>query len=233
MRVVLSAAVLSVMLAGCAQQLPPLNFSVPNTGLSERPLDAEVRSLTVTIGRPDEQVGPIDWALIDVTGGGTITAMWQTAMQEALDRTLIFRDGGTKKVSIAVKILKLDSPEVGFDMTTDAVVRYEVIDRTNGDIIFTQDIVASGTTPLGHAFLDIVRIRESVNRAVQNNISLFLQAAETIDLGVRCSPRVRRNETAIPYDRRGRALHVTGGVHAGHITRQLLSGRGRTGQSGR
>ena len=183
MRVVLSAAVLSVMLAGCAQQLPPLNFSVPNTGLSERPLDAEVRSLTVTIGRPDEQVGPIEWALIDVTGGGTITAMWQTAMQEALDRTLIFRDGGTKKVSIAVKILKLDSPGVGFDMTTDAVARYEVIDRTNGDIIFTQDVVASGTTPLGHAFLGIVRLRESVNRAVQNNISLFLQAAETIDLG--------------------------------------------------
>ena len=183
MRAFPTAVILSVMLVGCSPQLPPLNFSVPNTGLSERPLDAEVRSLTVTLGRPDEQVGPIEWELIDVTGGGTITAAWQTAMQEALDRTLIFRDGGAKKVSIAVKILKIDSPEVGFDMTTDTAARYEVIDRTNGDIIYTQDIAASGTTPMDHAFLGVVRMRESVNRAVQNNISLFLQAAETIDLG--------------------------------------------------
>ena len=85
MRAVLSAAIAIMMLAGCAQQLPPLNFSVPNAGLSQRPLDAEVRSLTVTIARPDQQVGPIDWELIDVTGGGTITVAWQTAMQEAMD----------------------------------------------------------------------------------------------------------------------------------------------------
>ena len=194
MRFVLCAAVLGAVLAGCAQpQMPPLNFSVPDIGLSARPIDAEIRSLTVTIGRPDEQVGLVDWEYIDDTGGGAITAAWQNAMQEALDRTLIFRDGGEKKVSIAVKILKLEIPR-GFlaisERSAETVARYEVIDRTNGDIIYTQEIASSGTVPIDYVNELIAGghdsyqrdAREGVNRAVQNNISLFLRAAETIDV---------------------------------------------------
>ena len=192
MRLVLSAAVLGSVLAGCAQpQVPPLNFSVPNIGLSARPVDAEIGSLTVTLGRPDELVGLFDWEYIDDTGGGAITAAWQNAMQEALDRTLIFRDGGSKRVSVAVKILKLElSRDWDFtESSAEAVARYEVIDRTNGDIVYTQEIAASGVLPtdwagdlLAPSHTRQVKIREVVNRAVQNNISLFLRAAETIDV---------------------------------------------------
>lgn len=173
--------------AGCATGVPPLNFSVPNVGLSANPLDAEVRSITVTLGRPDEQVGEVDFLLAEsgqsqVSSGTQITSVWKTALQEALDRSLIFRDGGSRTVSIAVKVLKLDAPEAGFAFMTETVARYEIIDRRNGDLIFTQDIASSGETPADFAFLGFARMRESVNRAVQNNISLFLQAAETINM---------------------------------------------------
>ena len=174
-------------LVGCASEIPPLNFSVPNIGLSQHRLDAEVKSITVTLGRRDEQVGSIDYLLAEssltrVSTGAELTQVWHTALQEALDRTLIFRDSGPVKVSIAVKVLKLDTPDVGIDFVTEAVARYEIIDRSNGDIIFAQDIASSGRTPLDFAFLGGARARESVNRAVQNNISLFLQAAESINL---------------------------------------------------
>lgn len=181
MRRALSVAAAAILLGGCAQ-LPPLNFSVPNTGPSKSPLDAEVKSITVQIARPDEQTGDIDWSFVDNDGGSSITSTWHTALQEALDRTLIFRDEGSKKVSIAVKVLMLDAPNVGFSMTTDAAARYEVIDRSNGDIIYTKDITSAGTTPADYDFLGIVRALESINRAVQNNITLFLQEAENIDM---------------------------------------------------
>ena len=181
-------ALLAVMgafaLAGCGQ-IPPLNFSVPNVGLSEHHLDAEVRSITVTLARPDEQVGEIDIVLAEMAAnasGAGLASQWHVALQEALNRSLIFRDGGSKTVSIAVKVMKLAVPDAGFSLTTEAVARYEVIDRANGDLIFSQDVSSSGTTPADHAFLAAARARESVNRAVQNNIALFLQAAETIDL---------------------------------------------------
>lgn len=180
MRIFASLAA-AILLVACTP-MPPLNFSVPNVGLSAYPLDAEVRSLTVTMGRPDEQTGPIDWEYLDTTKGASLMQTWETAMQEALDRSLIFRDGGAKKVSISVKILELDLQEFGFSMTSDAVAKYEIIDRMTGDIIYTQNIVSTGTVEADYAYLGAVRMLESANRAVQNNIALFLQAAETINL---------------------------------------------------
>ena len=175
-----------VAVAGCAEP-PPLNFSVPNPGLAERRLDAEVRSITVTLARQDEQVGDID--LISIEGGvisaptgGTVAAVWRTALIEAFNRTLVFSDDGAQKVSIAVTVLKLETPLFGLSWTTETVARYEVIDRKNGDVIFAEDIAASGTTPLGEAFLGRTRERESVNRAVQNNIAEFLSAIQDSNL---------------------------------------------------
>ena len=177
-----------VAVAGCATP-PPLNFSVPNPGLAERRLDAEVRSITVTLARQDEQVGDIDLILIESSGGlsgaptgATVTAVWQTALIEAFNRTLIFSDDGTQKVSIAVTVLKLETPLFGLSWTTETVARYEVIDRKNGDVIFAEDIAASGTTPIGEAFFGATRARESINRAVQNNIAEFLSAIQDSNL---------------------------------------------------
>ncbi|MEL5746883.1 UDP-N-acetylglucosamine acyltransferase [Escherichia coli] len=94
----------------------------------------------------------------------------------------IFRDSSPNTVSLNVKVLALDVPAFGVSMTTKAIARYEIINRANGDIIYTQDIESTGTVPAGYAFYGIVRARESVNRAVQNNITQFLQALESVDL---------------------------------------------------
>ena len=179
MHIAIRVAAAAFILTGCTQ-IPPRNFSVPDLGLSQHQLDAEIRSITVTFSQPDDQVGAID--AFDVTGGGAITAAWHTALQEALDRTLVFRDEGTTKVSISVKIRKLDARDwrTGFKMITEAVARYEIVDRATGDIIFVRDIASSGTAPVS---LGAARLQESINRAVQNNIVQFLQETETIDLG--------------------------------------------------
>lgn len=108
--------------------------------------------------------------------------LWQTALVEALNQMAIFDDDANKKVSISVKILKLDLPGAGASMTTHTAARYQIIDRKTGGIIYTQDIEASGTTPFDYAFMGVIRARESINRSVQNNISLFLRALETVDV---------------------------------------------------
>ncbi|HBU6429293.1 TPA: UDP-N-acetylglucosamine acyltransferase [Klebsiella oxytoca] len=94
----------------------------------------------------------------------------------------IFKDNSTNTVSLNVKVLAIDVPSFGMAMTTKAVARYEVINRSNGDIIYTQDIESTGTVPASYAFVGVVRARESINRAVQNNITQFLQALESIEL---------------------------------------------------
>ena len=185
----LFVAAITVLLSGCGS-LPPMNFSAPNVGLASKKIDAEMKSLTVTVARPDEKTGNLDfkYASMDINGQGggmgdqMVPQMWQTALTESLNRMAIFQDDATKKVNLSVKILKLDVPGSGISFTTNTTARYEIMDRKTGDLIFTQDISSSGTTPADFAFLGIARMRESINRAVQNNITQFLQALETVDV---------------------------------------------------
>lgn len=166
----------AVLMSGCTA-MPPLNFSVPNVGFSQKKIDAEVKSMTVTIARPDETSGELALGIEQ-----NVPQLWQTALIEALNKMAIFQDDSAKKINLSVKILKLDIPSAGASFTTETAARYEIIDRKTGDIIFTQDVTSSGTTPFGYALVGAVRARESVNRAVQNNITQFLQSLETIDI---------------------------------------------------
>ena len=111
-----------------------------------------------------------------------VPQQWNTALTESLNRMAIFQDDSTMKVNLSVKLLKLIVPSGGLSATTEAAARYEIMDRKTGDIIFTQDISSSGTTPSDYAFEWRARARESVNRAIQNNITQFLQALETVDV---------------------------------------------------
>lgn len=167
---------LAVFLAGCASN-PPLNFSVPDVGFTQRKIDADMRSLTVSLARPDEAKGKIPAA-----AQHEVPQMWEAALTEALNRMAIFSDNAERKVSLSVKVLELDVPSFGASMTTTTTARYELIDRRDGSIIYTQDVAASGVVPAGYAFAGIIRARESINRSVQNNISQFLQALETVDV---------------------------------------------------
>lgn len=169
-------AVIPALFLGACVQAPPLNFSVADVGPSSTKLDAEVKSITVVPASPKEAIGPINPA----TGG--LTDIWRNALQEALDRSAIFKDDAQRKVSISVKIVKFEVPSAGFDMVSHAGARYDIIDRATGAIIYTQTVDTPGVVPAGYAFVGVVRARESINRAVQNNIAEFLKSLQTADL---------------------------------------------------
>jgi hypothetical protein len=170
--------VLAFGLTGCAT-IPPLNFNPPNVALADRRLDAELRSTVVTVARPDEKTGPIKFAM---QYSETIPELWKTAVDDSLDRLLIFRDDAAKKVNLNIKILEWDTPSFGASMTTVTEARYELVDRNDGTVYFSSDITTKGEVPFNYAFAGVVRAMESANRAVQNNISLFLEQLQTVDL---------------------------------------------------
>lgn len=166
-----------VGLSACAQTVPPLNFSVPNVGPTAHKVPAELRSINVSVARPDEQLGMLQ------AGHETLAPIWKSALEDALNRMAVFQDDAPRKVSVSAKILKIDVPGMGASFTTNTAARYEVIDRATGGLIYTKQIEAEGTTPMDFAFLGVARARESVNRSVQNNIALFLKDMEALDLG--------------------------------------------------
>lgn len=163
-------------LSGCASA-PPMNFSVPNVGISEKKIEADLKSLTVTLARPDEKTGQMPLGM-----EALVPQVWHTALIESLNRMAIFQDDAPKKVSLSVKILNLNIPTAGLSMTTLVGARYELIDRKTGDLIYAQDVRSSSIVPMDYAFMGETRARESINRAVQNNIAQFLQALMTVNL---------------------------------------------------
>jgi len=171
-----AVTLLAVLLSACGS-IPLLNFSVPNVGVSQKKIDAEMKSMTVTIARPDEKTGDLPVGMEQM-----VPQLWQTSLTESLNKMAIFQDDASRKVNVSVKILKLEVPGAGFSMTTTTAARYEIMDRKTGDLIFSQDVSSSGVTPVDYAFMGVARARESINRAVQNNITQFLQALETVDV---------------------------------------------------
>lgn len=182
----LVATTFALIAAGCATPPPPLNFSVPDVGVSSKKIDAEVKAITVTLARPDEKKGDMP------AGIEGITNFWKEALQESLDRMAIFKDESKNKVSVQVKILAFDIPSFGLEMTSKSIARYEIIDRSTGGIVYTQEIASTGVVPMNHAFVGMVRARESINRAAQNNIKQFLQAVETVDIEKPMFPSERK-----------------------------------------
>ena len=87
--------------------------------------DAELKSLTVGFA-PQEQQGIVE-------ANATIPPIWNEALQDALNRSLIFQDDAQIKINLSVRIVQFNSPEFGFDMVTKVGAIYEVVNRKNGD----------------------------------------------------------------------------------------------------
>jgi hypothetical protein len=176
MKKLIFVVALGALLAGC-QTVPPINFSVPNVGYSTKKIDAELKSMTVGIARADEKTGNLPAGMEML-----VPQLWQSSLQESLNKMAVFSDDAPNKVNLSVKILKLDIPSGGISFTTETAARYEITDRKTGAIIYTQDISSKGEVPFDYAFAGITRQRESINRSVQNNITQFLQALQTVDV---------------------------------------------------
>ena len=173
-RLFLSTLILS--LVGCASAPPPpLNYSVPNVGLSKTKHAAEVKSITVSIANQTEATGRL------YSNMSTTPELWRSSIEQGINSMNVFSDEASQKVNIAVKILKFDPSKPGADMTSFTEARYEIVDRKNGDIIYSQNFSTSGKVLFSENMLGVARIIESVNIAVRNNIGQFLQALETVD----------------------------------------------------
>jgi hypothetical protein len=166
--------VFTLFLCGCS--VPPLTFSVADVGVSKTKINADIKTITVTLARPDEAQGDMP---LGIEG---LTNLWKEALQEAIDKSAIFKDGSSNTVSVQTKIMALDVPSFGASMTTKSIARYQLIDRSSGKVVYAKDVTAEGVVPYNYAFAGVIRGRESINRSAQNNIKQFLEGLEAANI---------------------------------------------------
>ena len=56
-------AMAAALLSSCGST-PPLNFIPANVGMANHKIDAELKSLTVSVARQEEETGPLDFAWV-------------------------------------------------------------------------------------------------------------------------------------------------------------------------
>jgi hypothetical protein len=163
---------LIAVVSGCTA-IPPVDFTVQDVGMVSNRKDAEIKSLTVGFA-PQEQQSIVE-------ANATIPPLWKEALQDALNRSLIFQDDASIKVNLSVRIVEFDAPSFGVEMTTTVGAIYEVVNRKNGDLLFAELVESAGVVPPDYAFVGAVRAVESWNRAVRNNIAAFINQLEDAD----------------------------------------------------
>ena len=166
-------ASLIILLGSACNTIPPLDMtltSVPDVDQKE----LELKSVTVGYVAKTRSV--------TLDTNHLVPPAWETALEDAINRSLIFGDDKERNITISVRINHFDIPAAGFAMTSDCGAIYEIMDRSNGDIIFTTDVRTNGTTPVDYAFAGVIRVQESMNRCVRNNIGTFLNRLDAADV---------------------------------------------------
>lgn len=183
MKKLFSIVVLSVaMLAGCATPAPPLNFVPQDVLPVKNKVPAELKSVNVSVAKEEEKLGDTQVGF----GGNEYELSFKTALKDALEEAIlksaVFSDNAERKVSLTAKVMKFETPSVGFGFTSDAIVRYEIYDRKDGSLIFRRDISSAGSVPFDYAFAGYIRVAESRNRTMRANVEKFIASLNELTI---------------------------------------------------
>lgn len=171
--VILAAAAL---VSGCATQAPTLDFVPRDVLPSGKKIDYELKSLTVSVAKEDERLGETQVGLFGNQYETSFRSSFKEALEEAIAKSAIFNDGSSRKLSLTAKVMKFQTPSIGLTFDTNMIVRYQLIDRASGKLMFTRDIESIGTVPVDYAFLGATRYTEARNRAARENIDQFINS---------------------------------------------------------
>lgn len=164
----------AVLLSACQTRHAPVDFTVADVGMVDNRKNMEMKSLTVGYA-PQSQQRTIE-------ADASIPPLWKEGLTDSINRALIFMDDADKKINLSVRITEFDVPSAGTDMKTTVSALYEIVDRANGDLLFSSEITSEGVVPFDYAFEGTVRMVESWNRAVRNNIADFIIMLTETDL---------------------------------------------------
>ena len=173
---IIGMAYVGLLLGGCATRA--LNFTPQQVAPVASKVDAQLVSTNVTLASKSEALGKVEVAGFE----NELQSLWKTSLEDALGRSAVFRDQSPRRVNLSVKVMKLDVPSAGVVMRTTTIARYQLIDRETGRVVYSTDVETDGRVTGSEAFLGVTRARESVNRSVQQNISMFIERLSSAKL---------------------------------------------------
>lgn len=154
--------------------LPPLDFAVAEAPAAAKTIDAKLAGITVARA-PDVTAKKVQ-------ADELIYPLWKEALSGALASSKTFSDAAASEVKIAVQVIAVDAPEFGIAMTTKTSAKYDVTNAKTGAVLLSKVIDSTGVVPGDYNFMGVVRMQESINRSVRNNILEFIKVLQASGL---------------------------------------------------
>ncbi len=117
-----------------------------------------------------------------VSGGESTNALWtseisseafSSAVKQSLSEQGLLSENG--KYQLQVKMIEVDQPSFGFDMTVTTHVQYVLTDTSNNSVILDEVIVAPHTATTGDAFAGYKRLQLANEGSGKKNIEGLLE----------------------------------------------------------
>jgi hypothetical protein len=153
---------------------------------------ASARGMTV---RP-EDLGPPpsaglagQFGVSDVGGGTDTNPMWKSniddasfreALVESLRAAGLLSGGPSAPLAVQARLVQLDQPFIGLDMTVTSVVHYTVKDVRSGAVLVDEDVTAQHTAKMSEAFVGVTRLKLANEGSARKNIAALIERLKQI-----------------------------------------------------
>lgn len=143
-------------------------------------IQMDLRSISVSVSPESGKNGNL---LFEPGGGASHDQLFRAVFKEALEHAIavsaIFNDHSQKTVTLSAKIKEFDRDVTGMSLPGPVfllkmTVEYSLIDRFNGNVVFTKDI-SSQTEFAGNSFTVTKNLSKAHNIVVKQNISQLLR----------------------------------------------------------
>lgn len=103
------------------------------------------------------------------------------ALRASLDAAAFLAPAGAApSYRVTARLLELDRPLAGLDMTVRSRVHYNVVEAANSKTVLDEPIAASGTAKLGESLLGVERLRLANEASVRANIEAFIAKLQSV-----------------------------------------------------
>jgi hypothetical protein len=165
-------------LAGCATPARVEQMTIAPENINRY---AAVKPLTKKVG------------VAEVSGGEETNPLWtseigdkefQGALQKSLLQANLLAPEGKGDYLLAAKLLKVDQPMFGFNLTVNTEVKYTLTRVADGKVVFDKTVSASHTATPADAFVAVERLRLANEGAARNNIADIVDSLYALDVKV-------------------------------------------------
>lgn len=173
-KIVYTLGIIALMMifTGCSVK-NDFNVVLPENYKAAKQHDYKLATVNVQLATESQKTGDLD------VFSDTYALSFQNALTKVLNDTKAFSDSSKFSVQVKATVLKNDGPTFGLDMTVYTDVSYEVKNQ-DGKIVYSKIITSQGLATGGEKFVALERITLATDRAVQNNIKLFIADIESL-----------------------------------------------------